>query len=115
MSLFGCVLKALEKHTSMEATRKPKVRVAAIQFASCETVEQNVEKAVGLVRQAAGDGANIILLQELFTSRYFPIDQIDCTELAIRGDDGNTFLKRFQHLSKELGVVLPVSFFEECK
>lgn len=47
------------------------VKVAATQF-KCEFDRKtNAQNAVNIVRQAAAQGANIILLQELFESLYF--------------------------------------------
>jgi N-carbamoylputrescine amidase len=89
------------------------VRLAIIQL-SCSTVLQdNVEKAVRMVREAAAGGANIILLPELFENHYFPqVEHQDLFALA-HEVEGHPFLGTFQALAKELGVVLPVSFFEK--
>jgi len=48
------------------------VNVALIQMSCSVDVRQNIEKAVALVRQASENGAQIVCLQELFASRYFP-------------------------------------------
>lgn len=102
-------------NTSRKHSSSRVVSVAAIQFTCSDDVEHNLQKAEKFVTQAANEGANIILLQELFASLYFPIDQVDCSDLAVSQDDDNTFLTRFQNLAKSLKVVLPVSFFERCK
>ena len=47
------------------------VKVAVIQMACSEVHKENVDKAENLVREAAVKGANIILLPELFGTRYF--------------------------------------------
>ncbi len=47
------------------------VKVAVIQMACSEDHAENVDKAENLVREAAVQGANIILLPELFETRYF--------------------------------------------
>ena len=52
-----------------------KVTVAATQMACTWEVEQNVDRAEKLVRQAAGQGAQIVLIQELFDTPYFCQDQ----------------------------------------
>lgn len=90
-----------------------KVRLAIIQL-SCSTVLQdNIEKAVRMVREAAAGGANIILLPELFENHYFPqVEHQDLFALA-HEVEGHPFLGTFQALAKELKVVLPVSFFEK--
>ena len=51
------------------------VTLAATQMACTWNTEANVERAVGLVRAAAEDGANIVLIQELFETPYFCIEQ----------------------------------------
>ena len=74
--------------------------------------EANVERAVGLVHAAAEDGANIVLIQELFETPYFCIEQLgEHLKLATSVEE-NATIKRFQELAAELGVVLPVSWFE---
>lgn len=90
-----------------------KVRLGIIQL-SCSTVLQdNIEKAVRMVREAAAGGANIILLPELFENHYFPqVEHQDLFALA-HEIEGHPFLGTFQALAKELKVVLPVSFFEK--
>lgn len=51
------------------------VTLAATQFACSRDVEANLDTAERLVREAAGRGAQIVLLQELFATPYFPIAQ----------------------------------------
>ena len=51
-----------------------KVNVAATQMSCSWDLSKNIEKAIRIIRQAAHDGANIILLQELFQSPYFCIE-----------------------------------------
>ncbi len=90
------------------------VTVAATQFACSWDLPANLDRAEALVRQAHGQGAQIILLQELFASPYFCIEQdIKHLQLAQSADD-SPILKRFGALAAELGVVLPISFFERA-
>ena len=51
-----------------------KIKVAATQMTCSWQLDENIEKAKKIVNLAANDGANIILLQELFQSPYFCID-----------------------------------------
>ena len=51
------------------------VTVAATQMACSNETDKNVSNAEKLVRQAASKGAQIILIQELFESQYFCMDQ----------------------------------------
>jgi N-carbamoylputrescine amidase len=73
-----------------------------------------VATAERLVRHAAGQGAQIILLQELFETPYFCQDQKqDFFGLAAPVED-HPVLRRMSTLAAELEVVLPVSFFERA-
>ena len=74
--------------------------------------DANVARVEGLVREAAGQGARIILTPELFESPYFPQTEDErAFDLAAPLEEHPT-LARMQALAAELGVVLPVSFFE---
>jgi N-carbamoylputrescine amidase len=90
------------------------VTVAATQMACSWDIDDNISRAQGLVREAASAGANVILIQELFETPYFCIsEKTQHFELA-REIDGHPTLLRMQALAKELGVVLPFSFFEKA-
>ena len=90
------------------------VTVAATQMACSWDTAANVARAERLVEQAAGAGANIILLQELFETPYFCIDeQARHLDLAQSIDEQPT-LQRMQALARQHNVVLPVSFFEKA-
>ena len=90
------------------------VTVAATQFACSGDAAANVAKAETMVRRAAGDGAQIILLQELFETPYFCKDQKkELFELA-RPVESHPTLARLGKVAAELSVVLPVSFFERA-
>lgn len=91
-----------------------KVILAAIQMTCSWDTEKNLEVAESLIREAAGRGANIALLQELFETPYFCIEQNQKhLELAKPFNDHPT-IKRFSELAEELDVVIPVSFFERA-
>ncbi|WP_430435709.1 N-carbamoylputrescine amidase [Oceanibaculum nanhaiense] len=88
--------------------------VAASQMACSWDSAANIAKAEKLVREAAGRGANIVLIQELFETPYFCVDQkLELFALA-KPIDENPAVARFQALAAELGVVLPVSVFERA-
>jgi N-carbamoylputrescine amidase len=90
------------------------VTFAATQFAARADGAANVARAEQLVRDAAGRGAQVILLQELFASLYFCQDQ-DAAHFALAAPfAGNPLIARMAALAAELGVVLPVSFFERA-
>ncbi len=88
--------------------------VATTQFACSWNLDENLNQAERLVREAAAQGAQLILLQELFATPYFCIEQ-DHKHLALAEEYGQSrMLKRFAALAKELGVVLPLSWFERA-
>jgi N-carbamoylputrescine amidase len=88
------------------------VTVAATQFACGWDLPANLNRAEELVREAHARGAQIILLQELFATPYFCIEQdVRHLQLAETADDSQ-ILRRFGALAAELEVVLPISFFE---
>jgi N-carbamoylputrescine amidase len=89
------------------------VTVAATQMESHWDLPKNLERAENLIRRAAEQGANIILIQELFEAPYFCIEQqAKHFDLATTLNE-NQSIKRFQQLAKELNVVLPFSWFEK--
>jgi N-carbamoylputrescine amidase len=91
-----------------------KVTVAATQFACGWDRQQNIDHAEALVRQAARDGAQVILLQELFETPYFCIEQ-DSRHLRLATTLAeNPAVARLREVARELAVVLPVSFFERA-
>ncbi len=78
-------------------------------------IDANIAKAEALVREAAGKGANLILLQELFETPYFCSEQnAEHLDLA-QPFEGNKLIARFAALAGELGIVLPISFFERTE
>ena len=90
------------------------VKLAITQMASHGDWGKNCDKAEALVRAAAAEGAQLVLLQELFDADYFCIEQhAKFLQQAIELDRHPT-VRRFAALAKELGVVLPVSVFERA-
>ena len=90
------------------------MKVAALQSAFTDDVAANVRRVTELVREAAGRGANVILPSELFEGVYFCQTQREQDfERAHEAKDHPT-LRHFQALAKQLGVVIPVSFFEKA-
>jgi len=90
------------------------VTLAATQMACDWDRDANIVRADQLVRRAAGEGAEVILLQELFETPYFCIEQ-RAEHLALASPlADNALIGHFQQLARELGVVLPVSWFERA-
>ncbi len=90
------------------------VTVAALQMACAWDAQGNIARAEKLVRQAAARGAQIILLPELFETPYFCIEQ-DARHLNLATAlEENRAVRHFTPIARELGVVLPISFFERA-
>jgi N-carbamoylputrescine amidase len=90
----------------------PNLIVAAVQIACGEDIDANVAKIESHMREAARRGAGLVVLQELFEGPYFCVD-IDVKHNArAKAFAGHATVARLARLAKELGVVLPVSFFE---
>jgi N-carbamoylputrescine amidase len=88
--------------------------LAALQFRCTGNREENVATADRLVRRAAHEGANVILISELFETPYFcAVESPDFLDLA-RPLDGHPTIAHFRDLARELGVVIPVSVFERA-
>ncbi len=90
------------------------VTVAATQFACSWDLPANADRADALVRQAAGQGAQVVLIQELFAAPYFCITQRAEYFAMAQPFAGHPLIARFAALARELGVVLPLSFFERA-
>ncbi|CAN7657566.1 N-carbamoylputrescine amidase [Rhizobium sp. LjRoot254] len=90
------------------------VTLAATQMACSWDVEDNLKRAEALIREAAGRGANIILIQELFATPYFCQDQDAEFFTHAHPFEGNPLIAHFARLAEELDVVLPVSYFEKA-
>ncbi len=90
------------------------VTVAATQFACSWDIEANLAAAERVVRQAAAQGAQLVLVQELFETPYFCKDQRQKHFALAKPVEGNRVIAHMQALAKELRLVLPVSFFEKA-
>jgi N-carbamoylputrescine amidase len=90
------------------------VTVAATQMTCSWDREANLAGAEALVREAAGQGAQVVLIQELFETPYFCQDQKREYFALAQPAEGNPVLARMAALAAELNVVLPVSFFERA-
>lgn len=90
------------------------VTLAATQMACGSDRAANVANAKRLVRQAKAQGAQVILIQELFETPYFCKDQTAKHFGLAAPYTNNALISEFSALAKELGVVLPLSFFERA-
>ena len=91
-----------------------KVTFAATQFACSTNAAQNLDRAERAVREAAGKGAQVILLQELFETPYFCKDHLASHFDLARPIADSPVVRRFQAIARELEVALPLSVFERA-
>ena len=91
-----------------------RVKVAAVQMSCSRNVQENIDKADKLVRKAASEGAQVILLPELFERQYFCQERrYDYYDYA-KPVSENDAVAHFSKLAAELNVVLPISFYEKA-
>ncbi|EGQ7799748.1 N-carbamoylputrescine amidase [Vibrio parahaemolyticus] len=90
------------------------VKFAALQLTKSWDLEENLAKAKKAIREAAQNGANVILPQELFAAPYFCKKQ-EAKYFELAEETANSYLiQEMSALAKELGVVIPVSYFEKA-
>lgn len=89
------------------------ITVAAVQMRCEKDRTANLEKAEKMVRKAAGMGADIILLPELFEREYFCQQRCYGFYQYAEETEKNKAVQMGIRLAKELGVVLPISFYEK--
>ncbi|AXT71036.1 N-carbamoylputrescine amidase [Vibrio sp. dhg] len=90
------------------------VKFAALQLTKSWDLEDNLEKAKKAIREAAQNGANVILPQELFAAPYFCKKQVAKYFELAEETENCRLIKEMSALAKELGVVIPVSYFEKA-
>ncbi|GAB3166062.1 carbon-nitrogen hydrolase [Telluribacter humicola] len=89
-----------------------KVNVGIVQMSCTDDVQANVQKASEKVREAAAKGAQIVCLQELFTSLYFCDVESHANFSLAEAIPGPT-TNHMSELARELGVVIIASLFEK--
>ncbi len=88
------------------------ITVAAIQMCCVPDPAENLRTAERLVRQAAGQGAQVILLPELFEREYFCQQRRYDFYAYATPTAENPAVQMGIRLARELHIVLPISFFE---
>jgi N-carbamoylputrescine amidase len=89
-----------------------KVKIGLVQMSCTASKEENLQKAITKVKEAAAKGAQIVCLQELFTSLYFcDVEDYKNFELAEAIPGPST--EALGAVAKELGVVIIASLFEK--
>ena len=90
------------------------ISLAAVQFSCSRDRGENVAKADRLVREAAAQGAQVVLLPELFETPYFCAVQSSAFLSLAQPLAENPTIAHFRRLAAELRVVIPVSVYERA-
>jgi len=91
---------------------KKNVQIGLVQTTCTNNKEENLQKAIVKVREAAAKGAQIICLQELFTSLYF-CDEENYDNFSLAEAIPGPSTDALQKVAGELGVVIIASLFEK--
>ncbi len=89
-----------------------KIKAAVVQMACTKDAAENRSTAEKLVREAAAQGAQVILLPELFETPYFCQERRNASYALATSLTENLAVQQFSALAAELEVVLPISFYE---
>jgi N-carbamoylputrescine amidase len=95
-------------------TTPDSITLAIAQLSMVEDVAVNIRRACELVREAHAQGAQVVLLPELFATPYFPREMDRRFFDLAHTQDEDPSLRALAPLAQELSVVLPVSFFERA-
>jgi len=100
----------------MNVTHEPdivqKATFALIQMSCGTDPDENRERAVAKIRMAAKKGAQVMILQELFASRYFCFTE-DYDHFGLAESIPGPSTQLFSKIAAELGVVIVASLFEK--
>jgi N-carbamoylputrescine amidase len=88
------------------------INIGLVQMSCSKNVQENINKSIQKIREAAAKGAQIICLQELFSSLYF-CDEENPENFKLGEAIPGPTTDLMQSIAKELGVVLIVSLFEK--
>jgi len=88
------------------------MKVAVVQQKNSAGYEQNLQKSISLIEQAAALGATLVLLQELHTSLYFCQTE-DIKQFALAESIPGKSSERLAACAKRLGIVIVASLFEK--
>ncbi|KCZ90669.1 N-carbamoylputrescine amidase [Hyphomonas johnsonii] len=89
------------------------ITLAAIQFAPSDDVQANIARVAGFVRDAAGQGADVVLPPELFCGAYFCKTQDEVHFARAHPWKTHPAVVQLSEIAAELGVVIPVSIYEK--
>ena len=88
------------------------LKIGLVQMTCSSDPDQNFEKTVRKIREAAEQGAKVVCLQELFRSLYF-CQREDVASFDLAESIPGPSVEALGRLSRELGVVIIASLFEK--
>ena len=89
-----------------------KVQVGLVQMTCTNNKQENLDKAIAKIREIAAQGAQVVCLQELFTSLYFcDVEDYENFKLAETIPGPSTDV--LSAVAAELNVVIVASLFEK--
>ncbi|MGE0383700.1 MAG: carbon-nitrogen hydrolase [Gammaproteobacteria bacterium] len=88
-----------------------RLALGVVQMRCSDDPSDNLARALTMTRDAAAQGARLVLLPELFRSRYF-CQAEDAGNFALAEPVPGPTTEAFQHLARELGIAVVVSVFE---
>ena len=91
-----------------------KLNVAIIQMACSPDIQENIDKICAMVTQAADSGAQMVCLQELYTSRYFP-QTVDAAHYGLAKPLTDRAVTTMQAIAREKKIVMVVPVYEEAQ
>ena len=89
-----------------------KIKIGLVQMSCTNNKDENLDKAIKKIKEAADKGAQIVCLQELFTSLYF-CDEENYENFKLAEPVPGPSTEVLCKLSKEQGVVIIASLFEK--
>ena len=92
--------------------QKTKLKVAAVQHANTQSCQQNEDKTIAGIKDAAKSGAQLIVLQELHRSLYFCQSE-DTTQFDLAETIPGPSTELYSNLARTLNIVLVTSLFEK--
>jgi N-carbamoylputrescine amidase len=98
-------------HNKDMPVRMEKFRVGLVQMSCAVDPNENLEKAMWRIREAAGRGAEIVCLPELFRSQYFCREE-NAALFALAEPIPGPSTETLGRLARELGIIVIASLFE---
>ena len=89
------------------------ITVASIQFTPSDDMQANIDRVAGFIRDAAGQGADVVLPPELFCGHYFCKTQEEHHFARALPWHDHPAVVQLADLAAELDVVIPVSIYEK--